>query len=162
MIGLMMSVMAELNRSWQEASTSTSTATGVTIMSTKLTNPDEKSSETAVMAERNGSTSGSWQNKDTNAPQKPRSGKPKDSPPTLTAEIMAKLLARVQDIQASWQGADSRVMADKGVLLVALPLKEFKVEKIVDGHGKEVYTVNGEPVVMVDGHGSNGSHGKNE
>ena len=131
-------------------------------MSTKLTNPDEKSSETVVMAERNGSTSGSWQNSDTVAPPKRQGGKPKGSPPALTAEVMADLLARLQDIQASWQGSDSRVMADKKVILVALPIMEFEVGKVDDGHGKQVYTVNKEPVVMVDGHGNHGSHGKNE
>jgi hypothetical protein len=131
-------------------------------MSMKLTNPDEKSSETVVMAERNESTSESWQNSDTNATQKPRVGKPKGSQPILSAEVMANLLARVQDIQASWQGSDSRVMADKKVLLVVLPLKDFEVGKVKDGHGKEVYTVNGEPVVMVDGHGSHGNGEKSE
>jgi hypothetical protein len=154
-----MLVMAELKRSWQEASTSTSIATGEITMSMKLTNPDEKSSEMVVMAEKREPTSESWQNTDTSATQKPRNGKPKGSQPILTAEVMANLLARVQDIQASWQGSDSRVMAEKGVLLVVLPLKEFQVGKVKDGHGKEVYTVNGEPVVMVDGHGS---HGKEE
>lgn len=151
--------MAELNRSWQEASTFISIATGETIMSMKLTNPDEKSSETVVMAEKKEPTSESWQSTDTNATQKPPVGKPKGSQPILSAEVMAGLLARVQDIQASWQGSDSRVMADKKVLLVVLPMKDFEIGKVKDGHGKEVYTVNGEPVVMVDGHGS---HGKEE
>lgn len=132
-------------------------------MSTKLMNQDEKSSETVVMAEKNGSTSESWQNKDTSVQPKPRNGKHKDSPPILSAEVMAKLLARVQDIQASWQGSDSRVMADKKVLLVVLPLQDLVVDKVKDSHGKDVYTVNGEPVVMVDGHGSHGNgHGKED
>lgn len=158
----MMLVMARLNRSWQEASTSTSTATGVITMSTKLTNQDEKSSEAVVMAEKSEPTSASWQNTDTSVQQKPRNGKPKGSQPILNAEVMANLLARVQDIQASWQGSDSKVMADKKVLLVVLPLRDFAVGKVKDGHGKDVYTVNGEPVVMVDGHGSHGSHGKED
>lgn len=128
-------------------------------MSTKLTNQDEKSSETVVMAEKSEPTSESWQNTGTSATQKPPNGKHKGSQPTLNAEVMANLLARVQDIQASWQGSDSKVMADKKVLLVVLPLRDFEVGKVKDSHGKEVYTVNGEPVVMVDGHGS---HGKNE
>ena len=131
-------------------------------MSIKLTNPDEKSSETVVMAERNESTLESWQSNDTDAIQKPRGGKPKGSQPILTAEVMADLLARLQDIQASWQGSDSKVMAEKGVLLVALPITNFAIGKVKDGHGREVYTVNNEPVVMVDGHGSNGSHGKED
>lgn len=128
-------------------------------MSTKLTNPDEKSNETVVMAEKNESTLASWQNKDTSVQPKPRNGKPKDSPPILNAEVMAKLLARVQDIQASWQGSDSWVMADKKVILVALPILDVEVGKVKDGHGKDVYTVNKEPVVMVEDHGNHGSHG---
>lgn len=125
-------------------------------MSTKLMNPDEKSSETVVMAEKSEPTSASWQNTDTSATPKPRNGKPKGSQPILTAEVMANLLARIQDIQASWQGSDSWVMAEKKVLLVALPISDFKVGKVEDGHGRKVYTVDGEPVVMVDGHGSHG------
>src|SRR5689334_2019695 len=132
MIGSKTLVMARSNRSWQEANTFTSTATGVTIMSMKLTNQDERSSETAVMAEKSESTSGSWQNNDTDVQQKPRGGKPKGLPPTLTAEVMADLLARIQDVQASWQGSDSKVMVDKKVLLVALPLYEFEVGKVKD------------------------------
>lgn len=131
-------------------------------MSMKLTNQDEKSSETVVMAEKSEPTKASWQNTDTTVQPKPRNGKPKGSQPILTAEVMANLLARVQDIQASWQGSDSRVMADKKVLLVVLPLKDFEVGKVQDGHGKDVYTVNGEPVVMVDGHGSHGNGEKSE
>lgn len=126
-------------------------------MSTKLTNLGEKSSETVVMAEKSGSTSESWQNSDTAVQPKHRGGKRKGSPPTLTAEVMADLLARLQDIQASWQGSDSRVMADKKVVLIALPIQDFEVGKVKDGHGRDVYTVNNEPVVMVDGHGSHGN-----
>jgi hypothetical protein len=156
---LRMSVMAELNRSWQEASTSISTVMGAITMSMKLTNPDEKSSEMVVMAEKSEPTKESWQNTDTTVQPKRRNGKPKGSPPILNAEVMANLLARIQDIQASWQGSDSMVMADKKILVVVLPLKDFEVGKVKDGHGKDVYTVNKEPVVMVDGHGS---HGNNE
>jgi hypothetical protein len=131
-------------------------------MSTKLTNPDEKSNETVVMAEKSEPTKASWQNTDTTVQPKPRNGKHKGSPPILNAEVMANLLARIQDVQASWQGSASQVMADKGVLLVAFPTKEFRIGKVIDGHGREVYTVNGEPVVMVDGHGNHGSHGKED
>lgn len=125
-------------------------------MSTKLMKADEKPSETAVMAEKSGSTLGSWQNTDTGVPQKRQDGKHNASQPILSAEVMADLLARLQDIQASWQGSDSKVMADKKVMLVAFPLLDIAVGKISDGHGREVYTVNKEPVVMVEGHGSHG------
>lgn len=131
-------------------------------MSMKLTNPGEKSSEAVVMAERNGSMSESWQNSDTGVQQKPPGGKPKGSQPIPSAEVMAGLLARLQDIQASWQGSDSKVMAEKGVLLVAFPITNFDIGKVKDGHGKYVYTVNNEPVVMVDGHGSHGNQSSEE
>lgn len=114
-------------------------------MSTKLMNQGANPAEG-----KSGSTSGSWQKDGTPAPQNPPAGNKKGAKAIPTAEVMADLLARLMDIQASWQGADSMVMAEQGVLLVALPLYGSGVGKIIDGHGREIYTVNGAPVVMAE------------
>ncbi len=111
-------------------------------MSTKLTNPDESQADV-----KSGSTNGSWQTPEpvNTAPQKHGVGKI-----AMTAEVMADLLARLMDIQALWTGADSMVMAEQSVLLVAFPLSDLRVGKITSGHGKEIYTVNDAPVVMAE------------
>ncbi len=96
------------------------------------------------------STSASWQKNGNSARPNPSDGNAKGSKSTLSAEVMADLLAKIQDIQALWKGADSMVMADQNVLLVAFPLSGLKVGKITNAKGKEVYTVGDVPVVMAE------------
>lgn len=112
-------------------------------MSMRLTNPDEKQSETvAVMAEKNAPMSGYSQKPVTSAKQSQAGGRA-----GMSADEIADLLARLQDLLASWPGSQNRIDNPRGYVMAAFPIPSaMTVSKVTGSHGN-VFTVNDLPVV---------------
>jgi len=115
-------------------------------MSTKLTKADENKRKTAVMAERKGSTSASWQTQEPDVKPNPPAGKA--SILAMTETEAADLLAKIQDICAVYPDSHNKVIGD--FLLVAFPIPPaMTYSKLVMADNKTVFCVNGKPVTAV-------------
>lgn len=115
-------------------------------MSMKLTNQDGSKRKTAVMAERNGFISESWQAPATDVKQNQPAGR--SNILAMTENEAADLLARIQDICAVYPDSHNKIIGD--FLLVALPIPPaMTYSKLVMAEGKTVFCVNGKPVTAV-------------
>lgn len=115
-------------------------------MSMKLTKTDEKSGKTAVMAEKSGSMSGSWQPSEAAAKPNPHFGKA--SILALSESEAVELLARIQDICAVYPDSHNKIFGE--YLIVAFPIPPaMTYSKMVMADGKTTLCVNGKPVMAV-------------
>jgi len=115
-------------------------------MSTKLTNQGENKRKTAVMAEKNGSISESWQTPAQDVKPNPPAGKANIL--AMTSEQAADLLAKIQDLCAVYPDSHNKIIGE--FLLVAFPIPPaMTYSKLVMADGRTVFCVDGKPVTEV-------------
>lgn len=119
-------------------------------MSTKLTNPDERSERMENQDGKSEPTSESSLPQESNVQPKLPDGKKNTSvKAVMTQEEVSDLLARLQDVLSLWEGSDNKIIGN--YVMTAFPIPDgMKIDKVMTADGKKAFTVDGVPVVSVE------------